>query len=94
MSSKRKGLNALKLLYESNRDNISSNFLIEIRGRGNLTVRGCKKVLHYSEKRVCLRLSKDIISITGDQLRINTYYTGVIQICGRISDLNFGGNIC
>ncbi len=94
MSNKKRGVNFLKSLYESNRDNVSSNFLIELRGRNSLSVRGCTKVLHYSDNRISLRLSRDIITVTGDNLKINTYFTGVVQICGRISDLSFGGGLC
>lgn len=62
---------------------------IEIRGRGDLTVHGCVRILHYGEELIRLSLTEYILSVHGEELYCASFYRGAVRIVGRIDSLEF-----
>lgn len=67
----------------------SSAFL---RSSAEITVCGCKKVLHYAPENVRLQLSDGIMEITGEDLTAATYFGQEIKLSGRIYGIRFCKN--
>ena len=64
--------------------------LIEIRGRGEMTVRGSGKILVYTPEQICVALADGMLSVKGQLLTCTSYYVGAIGIEGRIDEVSFG----
>jgi len=63
--------------------------LVEIRGQRSVTVRGCGRILHYSEDRVCLALFDGRLEICGEDLVCTSYYPNAVGIEGCVFSVNF-----
>ena len=50
-----------------------------------ITVTGCKKILHYSTEKVILLLSDGIMEIVGQGICAATYFGREIRFSGRLS---------
>ena len=61
--------------------------LLELRGRGDLTVRSCHEILSYSEERIALRLCEYILVIRGKGLYCASYYANAVRVDGEIASL-------
>ncbi len=70
---------------------VISGIHIELRGRNNLTVRGCRKILLYTETEVRVRLYGETLLICGSGLYCTAYHSGVVEIDGIIDSLCFLG---
>lgn len=68
---------------------VVSGIHIEMRGRNNLTVRGCRKILRYTTEEVRLRLHGVTLQITGSRLYCTAYHSGAVEIDGLIDSINF-----
>lgn len=64
---------------------------LEMRGRNNLIVKGCRKILLYTTEEVRLLLNGDRLSVTGSRLYCTAYHSGVIEIDGVIDRISFIG---
>lgn len=60
---------------------------LELRGRGDLTVRGCGAILYYSEREIRLSMKKYILKIFGQGLYCVSYLAGSVRIEGDIDVL-------
>lgn len=60
---------------------------LELRGRENLTVRGCRRILLYTEEEIRLLLCEYVLVIKGRRLYCSSYYTGALRVDGIISAL-------
>lgn len=56
----------------------------EMRGNGELTVRECRRILHYSETEIRLCLCGYTLKIFGNELFCTSYGAGVVRIDGEI----------
>ena len=72
-------------------DLISGGY-IEIRGRGEVSICGCKRIVKYSEGEIILRIGKELLMIRGRGLTCSAYFSGNIGIGGYIDSLAFSGN--
>lgn len=61
--------------------------MLELRGKGDLTVRGCRAILLYSEKEISLRLNKYVLTIKGESLYCSSYYECAVRVEGTILSL-------
>ena len=68
---------------------LSDGFMAEMRGRCGVTVRGCRRILSYSEEAVTLLTRDGRVTVKGAGLTCATYYRGAIGIDGRIDALTF-----
>lgn len=66
---------------------IISDMLIEIRGRTNARIHGCKEILVYTTDNVKLQLSECILQVIGKELYCTSYGSGTIEIDGMISSV-------
>ncbi len=62
---------------------------VELRGRQQISVQGCKKILLCTDTEVVLRLRDTDLHLEGNALRCTTYFSGVVSVHGEISLLRF-----
>ena len=65
---------------------LSGGCFIEIRGRNSVVVRGCRRILTYSETKVSLKLRRESVEITGKRLTCISYLAGAVAVEGYIGD--------
>ena len=63
--------------------------LIEIRGRGSVSVQGGGKILVYTPERIKIALSSGSVSIYGSRLNCTSYHAGSVCVDGRIGSVVF-----
>ncbi len=66
---------------------------IELRGRHELAVQGCRKILTCTENEVCLALRETGLHVAGKRLHCTTYYAGAVSVNGEIDALFFDDDI-
>ena len=67
-----------------------NGIFVEMRGRTNVVVHGCREILLYTPEEVRLRLRGCIICVRGSGLYCTAYHTGTADIDGRIISVSFG----
>ena len=70
-------------------DLLSGDGLVEIRGRGSVTVRGGGKILLYTPEEIRIAMQKCVLSILGERLVCTSYFQGAVGIDGRIRGVFF-----
>jgi len=70
-------------------DLFSGEGLVEIRGRGAVTVRGGGRILLYTPEEIRIAMGKYTISVSGDALVCTSYYQGAVGVDGRIFAVSF-----
>lgn len=70
-------------------DFFSGAGLVEIRGRGEVTVRGGGRILLYTPSEIRIAMGDDTLSIVGESLVCTSYYPGAIGVGGRIFGVSF-----
>ena len=68
---------------------LSGGCFIEIRGRNSVVVRGCRRILVYSDTKVVLKMKKDIVSVEGKRLTCISYLAGAVSVEGFVDSVNF-----
>ena len=71
-------------------DLLPGGSLLEIRGRGEMTLRGGGKILLYTPEEICVALADGVLSVKGRCLVCTSYYVGALGIEGRIDEVVFG----
>lgn len=61
--------------------------MLELRGTRDLTVRGCRAILLYSEEEIRLSLKKYVLVIKGKELYCSSYYERAVRVEGTVSSL-------
>lgn len=62
---------------------------IELRGRQEISVQGCRKIVVCTETEVLLRLRDADLRIEGNALCCTTYFAGAVSVRGEITLLRF-----
>lgn len=62
---------------------------IELRGRRELCIQGCKKILCCTPNTVCLALREGVLKVEGSDLICLTYFAGAMSIQGYIRCMSF-----
>ena len=62
---------------------------LELRGRNDLRIQGCRKILVYTEEEIVLRLRHGGIRVRGRRLVCSSYHAGHVMIDGWISGMEF-----
>ncbi len=70
-------------------DLTSGGCFAEIRGRGNATFGGCRKILHYTPELIELEAKDCIISVRGKRLCCRSFCPGCTYIEGVIDGVNY-----
>ena len=68
---------------------LSGGCFIEIRGRNSVVIRGCRRILVYSDTRVVLKLRRDIVAVRGKRLTCISYLAGAVSVEGFIDGVDF-----
>lgn len=89
MSRKTREKNQLKnkLISEMFRDEPR----IEMAGNREIIIDGCKGVVEYTENNIRISLGENVLSLSGDNLLIQSFDNDVVIINGQISDIDFLG---
>ena len=74
-------------------DLLAAGSLVEIRGRGAMTVRGNRKILVYTPDEISVELHDGVLTVKGHRLVCTSYYVGAIGIEGKIDEVVFGDAI-
>lgn len=62
---------------------------------GQICVTNCKGVLCYTPQRVQLRLCRTVLTVTGEDLDLHTYFDGHMTVCGEVCCVTFEeGSAC
>lgn len=83
---KREELNIKKKLLS---EMITSEPRIEMTGNREIIIDGCKGVIEYTENNIRISLGESVMSISGDNLIIQSFDNDVVIINGQISDIDF-----
>lgn len=70
-------------------DVLGGGLTLELRGRGELYISGCRRILYYSTERISLALSDSVLTVEGCRLSCTTYYCSQVGICGRVDSIAF-----
>ena len=62
---------------------------IEMTGNREAVIDGCKGVVEYAENNIRLSLGEIVMSLSGDNLLIQSFDNDVVIISGQISDIDF-----
>jgi sporulation protein YqfC len=62
---------------------------IEMTGNREAVIDGCKGVVEYAENSIRLSLGEIVMSLSGDNLLIQSFDNDVVIISGQISDIDF-----
>ena len=63
--------------------------LVELRGRGSVTVRGGGRILLYTPQKIRISMPKGVLAICGERLLCTSYYQGAVGVDGRIDGIFF-----
>ena len=68
---------------------LSGGCFIEMRGRYAVIVKGCRRILTYSETRVLLKTKRDVVAVRGKRLTCVSYLAGAVSVEGLIDSVEF-----
>ena len=63
---------------------IINDMVIEVRGRTNVRIHGCREILIYTTDKIKLQLSECVLQILGKDLYCTSYGSGNMEIDGVI----------
>ena len=66
-----------------------TDFYMQMNGRKNLTVGGCRGISGYSKTEITLILTFGILTVFGNGLLCDSYMNGAVVISGNISGIEF-----
>ena len=90
-SDKRSLLEILAVGAELSPDSLAGEPRIELRGKNQLFIGGCRRIITYSPTLISLAVKGDELSVVGERLVCTAYHGGSISIEGAISSLSFMG---
>ncbi len=70
-------------------DLLCGGLTVELRGRNDLYVSGCERILSYSTERIALLVHGAELTVTGKRMVCTTYYNAQLGIDGEIDGLAF-----
>lgn len=65
--------------------------LVVLRGESTMTVRGCRRILLYSNTLIRLRMRRRVLCVEGSALCCTSFSGGVIMLAGRIVSVRYEG---
>ena len=70
-------------------DVLPSASLVEIRGRGEVSINGGGRILDYTDTEIRIALKKGAAAIRGKRLSCASFCAGKVRIIGRIDSVSF-----
>ena len=61
----------------------------EMSGNREIIIDGCKGVVEYGENLIKLNLGENVLTLSGSELVINSFDSGIAVINGQIGDISF-----
>ncbi len=89
-TDKRGLLELLAVRGELSPDSLAGETMIELRGKNQLFVGGCRRIITYSPTLIVLAVKGDALSVKGKRLICTSYYGGTVSIEGEIRSISFG----
>ena len=65
-------------------DGLAGEFRLELRGRGQLMIYGCRRILEYFPERISVAIKGFAVAIVGGGLICTTFHQGTVCIEGEI----------
>jgi sporulation protein YqfC len=62
---------------------------LELHGRNQLSVRGCRRIVLYTPTKIILKMKKDMLAVCGKRLSCVTYLAGAVTVEGLIDSVSF-----
>lgn len=92
IASHRPSLTELLVKYaDITPDAITNAPTIELRGRCQLLICGCKEMLEYSRERVRVNTGCGVVSVDGRRLIVSSFCGRRVSVKGEIDSVSFGG---
>ena len=82
----------LEYIKSKNNESImprATNFSIEVLDNREMLLRGCKRILKYTEQQIILSTKVFDILVGGEDLRCATYHIDGVEIDGDIREIKF-----
>ena len=70
-------------------DLLCGGFRLEVRGRNQIFLTGCRRILKYSSEEMIMSVKGFSVSVRGERLVCSTYHAGNISIDGFVKSVNF-----
>ena len=90
-SGKRTLLEYLAVNGELSPDSLAGEARVELRGKNQLFVSGCRRIITYSSTLIVLAVKGDELFVKGERLICTAYHSGAVSIGGAISSVSFSG---
>ena len=88
---KRKGLlSGLAARLDIPSEALPGGFGVEISGQRMMTVRGCRRILHYADEEIRLLLGRTVLHVFGKELLCASFGNGGVTVKGWIEAIRFG----
>jgi hypothetical protein len=91
---KRKGFSEVKSFIDDKltlpSDALEGSFSLEIRERRTVFVRGCRRIVKYSEDEMIIAVRGFEVRIRGQGLTCSTYHCGAVTVDGEILGVDIG----
>ena len=72
------------------REVLPGGFSLSLVGEGELTVRGCKRILLYQDDRIEFAVGKTVLSVLGNALYCTSFAGGAVTVTGKITAILIG----
>ena len=72
-------------------DLICGGCYLEMRGQGELSLQGCRRIAVYTPEEIVLRLRNGSVRLGGKRLTCLSYHAGKITVRGWITEIAFRG---
>lgn len=73
---------------------LSGGMTLEMRGRNELLLCGCREILEYSSSRIRILQGCCEVCILGRRLTMSSFTDGRITVGGEIDAMDFCGGVC
>ncbi len=81
----------LSTVSEIPSDAMCGEVRIELRGRYQLFLTGCRRIIKYSPELMVLAVKGDLLNVSGERLICTSYHGGTVSIEGNILSVRFDG---
>ena len=73
---------------------ITDGMTLEMRGRNELLLCGCREIYEYSRERIRILQGRCTVCVVGRRLTMTSYSEGRITVGGEIDSIDFCGGVC
>ena len=84
----------ISLITDIPADLFSGGMTLEMRGRNEMLLCGCREIYEYSRERIRILQGRCTVCIEGRRLTMTSYSEGRITVGGEIDSIDFCGGGC